>query len=251
MLLSFAEHYRKDLQMIQKDFEKALSPWWNDLKPKFDCFKDDFTFTLLPALSLAIDDYLDLSRNTSLAMANIVRVFYFGHHIHESVPDDEEKNGREAEVQFSILVGDYILGKVLHLLTEAELEMLLDIFAEMIAEMNEGLVVKYHFKPDYIDMLTRSRMPLYASLALSAATVAKQPEHRKLLFKDLGFHYGMAAELMDQGGFLKEAHWHLFHCEEIFGQINKCPSYINSSLEKAIRDLRLILDGQNEKAATL
>ena len=250
LLLSFAEPYRTDLQLLQKDFEKALLPWWQELEPKYTEFNDNFTFSLLPVFSLALDDYLGIKRDASMVMANVVRLFYFGHHLHELVPDENEDSYHEAEVEFSILAGDYILGKVLHLLTEADLEMLLGIFSEMMAEMNEGMVLKYYFQPSCIDMLIRSRMPLYASMGLSAATVAKQPEPRKLLFRDLCFHYGMAAELVNHNGFPDEAHRHLSKCEAIFAEINYSSSFTNTALEKAICDLRIFQADQNERTAT-
>lgn len=249
--LSFTEQYSSDMQILQKEFEKAFSLWWEETEPHYMSFNNDYTFNLLPSFSLAVADYLDIKRDISMALASIVRIFYFGHHVHELVPDDHEDHGHENELQFFILIGDYTLGKVLHLLTEANLEMLLDIFLDMISKINEGMVLKYHFQPGFIDMLIHSRMPLYASIGLSAATIAQLPEDRKLLFRDLSFCYGMAAELIEQGGFSEEAHRYLFKCEKIFGNINKSPSYINSNLEKAIRDLRQILTGQNEKAATI
>lgn len=251
MLLRFAEQYDEDLFLLQKELEAALYSWWNETEDKYNAAKDDFTFKMLPVFSLALDDYLCIDHDASFSLANIVRIYYFGQYVHETVADDDEIIKNEKDFQFSILLGDYIQGKVLQLLSEAGLDMLLKIFSDMIADLNEGLVEKYRGQGDYIDVLSKTKRPYYSALTLSAAMIAQQSEERKIMFKDLGVYFGMAAELIAHGQFLEKADWYIFQCEAIFAQINKNSSYINSSLEQAIRGLRESLDEMHTKAATV
>ncbi|MDR1616890.1 MAG: hypothetical protein LBR98_07760 [Syntrophomonadaceae bacterium] len=251
MLLKFAERYDQEIFLLQKELEAALYSWWPETEDKYNAVKEDFTFKMLPVFSLALDDYLCIDRAAALSLANIVRIYYFGQYAHETVVDDDEFLKNEKDFQFAILLGDYIQGKVLRLLNEAGLDMLLKIFSDMIADLNEGLVEKYRGRGDYAEVLDKTKRPYYAALTLSAAIIARQSEERKTLFKDLGVYFGMAAELIAHGKLLEKADWCIFQCETIFAQINENSPYINSALEQAVRGLRKSLDDLRTKAATV
>ncbi len=245
---SFINNYTPIINKLELEFEKALLPWWKDISFRYKSFQDDYTFIILPNYSLAINDFLNIDQSKSFAMANIVRLYYFGNHIHEVVTDEKDQ---QAGFQLLILLGDFILGKVLQLLCDAKLESLVDIFANMIAKVNEGHIVKYYFDDSHLLALSKNKIPIYEAIAHAAAAEANLSKEMVIKYKSLGANFGMAVELATQSGYLNEATWHLNCCEEIFRSINKSPARINSTLETAINNLHHIINGQKEKAATL
>jgi geranylgeranyl pyrophosphate synthase len=191
----FARELQIDLHEVDELFKKSLLPWWDDIANYVYKMTDDKSFNMLPAVVLAAYRKLGIERDLSLKMANMFKTMHLASRIHVLVKDDEEGQKVNQEMQFTILIGDYIFGKVLSLLYEYKVDMLLNIFATMICDINEGLIVEYKLDGSPDDVLARTKAPLYSSAFLTAAELAGLSQEKKDTYGLIGHNLGMALEL--------------------------------------------------------
>jgi len=237
--LSFIKELDNEVSEIDVRFRQGLMPWWDDLLPFVDGLKDDFTWNALPPLVLASYRFAGLNRQLGLAMANVFKTLHLANHVYCSVKDEGEGQIHDQALQFSILIADYLFGHVLKQLVTAETSHLLRHFSEMVAEINEGLVWqhKIHISPQ--DVLTKTRAPLYMTAFLTAAELAGLDEEKKCLYKKLGFNYGMAMELLQDGRYYNEAEAYYNESRHLFHRLNQNSSAPGIPLEKVLTEMYL------------
>jgi len=180
---------------VDELFKKSLLPWWDDIAFYRDEMTKDKSFGMLPAVVAAAYLNLGLERDQAIKMANIFRTMHMATRIHVMVKDDEEGQKTDQEMQFAILIGDYIFGKVLSLLHVYQVDKLLNTFATMMAEINEGLIKEYKSNGSLFDIVAQTRAPLYSSVFLTAAELANLPLELTKLYGLIGHNLGMALEL--------------------------------------------------------
>ena len=185
-----------DLLQVDDIFKQSLTPWWDEIYVYVQKLDEDRSFQLLPAIVINAYRHLGLERELSLQMANLFKTLYFASKIHVLIKDDAEGQEQNQEMQFAILIGDYIFGKVLSLLLQLRVEKLLDIFASMICEINEGLIVEYKLDGGLYEILSRTKAPLYSNAFYSAAELAGMTEAVAGMYGQIGYNLGMALELM-------------------------------------------------------
>jgi geranylgeranyl pyrophosphate synthase len=192
----FTKEMQADLLEVDNSFKKSLSPWWEEISGYVPEAQQDISFRLLPAMVIDAYRFLGLERDLALQMANMFKTIYLASKIHVLIGDDEEGQQHNQELQFSILIGDYIFGRVLKLLLETHTDQLLHMFAAMICQINEGLIVKYKSAADLDEVLAQTRAPFYHYAFLSAAKMAGMGPGDAELYGKIGHNIGMALELL-------------------------------------------------------
>jgi hypothetical protein len=192
----FTRETKAALLDVDDLFKSSLSPWWDEIDIYVRKMDGDLSFQLLPAMVISAYGFLGLENKLSIQMANLYKTIDFANKIHVMVKDEEEGQEHNQELQFTILIGDYIFGKVFSLLLETRADKLLDSFAAMICEINEGLIVEYKLGGKLQEVLARTRAPLYKNAFRSAAQLAELAPEITGMYGDLGHNLGMALELM-------------------------------------------------------
>ncbi len=196
----FLNYYKQDeIKSIDSAFYGQLYMWEKELDKYYESIRDDFTFIFMPLLVFKAYQFLGVDRDRSLAMANLFKTAYFGDFIMLNVKNEDEGQEYNQEMQFSILISDYIFGKVLSFLVENECSWLLDNFAEMMTEINEGFIIQYCFNADADTILFRTRMPLYSTAFFTAARTAGLDRESAASFLQIGSNIGIAMELYATG----------------------------------------------------
>lgn len=237
MNLLFTRDLKAELADLEQVFKHSLLPWWDNINNYVGKLKDDLTWTILPSVVMSIYQYTGHSRQLSIAMSSIFRNSYLAHRVHALVKDDEEGQQYDQDLQFNILIGDYISGRVLKGLVETKTDHLLNDFAEMTAEINQGMVIKHKLNGSFIQIVETTRVPLYVTAFLTAAKLAGYDAECCEIYRQMGYHLGMSIELGQDPVFHQQAHDHFHKCEKLFLKINNKRNVSNSSLEKAIREL--------------
>ena len=128
---------------IENIFNESLQPFNADIEDFTDYLQADPLWKNIQEFVLMTYEYFGLDRDLAIKIAVIFKMAYLANYIHESVKDDEEGQIYNQKLQFTILIGDYLFGKIMSLLLEAGGDELVSIFADMLAEINEGLIIKY------------------------------------------------------------------------------------------------------------
>ncbi|SHG89954.1 hypothetical protein SAMN02745221_01231 [Thermosyntropha lipolytica DSM 11003] len=182
---------REEMQKVDEVFNQTISAWSGEMKPYIIKLESDPLWQVIPAFVLGVCRYQGVDPDLSIAMANIFRNIYFASYIHEQIKDDEEGQEYNQKMRFSILIGDYIFGKILKLLLNANAAQLVDIFASLICKLSEGLTVKYKMDADFIDNLNNIYAPFFRAALLSASRLAGKGESEEF-YGDLGHNLGLA-----------------------------------------------------------
>ena len=248
MNLLFTRDLKTELADLEQVFKHSLLPWWDNIDNYVEDLKNDLTWMILPPVVMSIYQYAGHSRQLSIAMSNIFRNCYLAHRIHGLVKDDEEGQQYNQDLQFNILIGDYISGRVLKALVETKTDHLLSDFAEMIADVNQGMVIKHKLDSSFSKIIETTRVPFYATAFLTAAKLAGYDAEFCKFYRQMGYHFGMSVELGQDSISHQQAQSHVHQCEKLFLKINKHSNSSNSSLEKAIRELHSQFCGLEEFA---
>ncbi|MEQ8236152.1 MAG: hypothetical protein ABRQ23_05205 [Syntrophomonadaceae bacterium] len=230
-----------ELNTVNEVFIDTLKPWWDELQVYIPPMAGEMSYRAIPALVINAYHYLGLSRELGINMANMFKTIYFATRIHEMIGDDEEGQEHTQELQFTILIGDYIFGRVLQLLLETNTEQLLDMFAAMICEINEGLIVKYKSARSLEEILTVTRAPFYSYAFRSAAQLKGFGAEYGEAYGTLGYNLGMALELLAAGQLTEAADYLLMARAWLDGQNDQALPGRNDAMELILeiqRDLR-------------
>jgi hypothetical protein len=237
MNLIFTRELKAELADLEQAFKHSHLPWWDNIDNYVNRLKNDFTWVILPPVVMSIYKYTGHNRQLSIAMSNIFRNCYLAHRIHALVKDDEEGQQHDRELQFSILLGDYLFGYVLKALVDTRADSQVDDFTQMIAEVNQGMLVKHKLSGSYEEVAAKTRAPFYATAFLTAAQLAGYDSEICKAYHKMGFHFGMSMELGQAPSLKQRAQFHVHECEKFFVKVNQRNNIANSNLERAIRDL--------------
>ncbi len=188
-------YLRGDAEAIDRHFAVLLERWGERLHPYRSAVSGDFTFACLPLLVNKAFRFLGNDTDLSLAMANIFKTVYFANTINQTLRDDAEGQQHDQEMQFSILISDYIFGWVLKKLVECNAAWLLDKFAGMMAEINEGFILKHCRGAGEDIVREKTRIPLYATAFYAAGRTAGCEPESALAYSRIGSELGMVMEL--------------------------------------------------------
>lgn len=192
----FSRDMHADLWSVDRMFQHSLDSWWDELITDINEMEGDPTFNVLPAATVIAYRNLGLGKELSVAMANIFKTLYFASYIHATVKDCEEGQEHDQRLQFTILIGDYIFGRILKLLLEAEADNLLDDFSQMMCEISEGMMLEFKTDSSVEVVLQKTRGSLYSTAFLTAARMARLDKEQTRNYEEIGYHLGLALELM-------------------------------------------------------
>ena len=248
MNLLFTRELKKELADLEQVFKYSLLPWWDSIDDYVKALENDLTWVILPPVVMSIYTFTGHNRQLAIIISNIFRNCYLAHRIHDLVKDDEEGQQHNQELQFNILIGDYIFGNVLKALVDIKADRLVGFFAEMIAEVNQGLLIKHKLNGNYEEVVEKTRAPYYATAFLIAARLAGYDDKTCQSYRQMGYHFAMSIELGQDPAYCSLAQTHVHECEKIFISLNKHSNSANSSLEKAIKEVHNHLCGMEESA---
>lgn len=183
-------------------------------------------------------DYFGLDRSLAIKIAVIFKMAYLANYIHESVKDDEEGQIYNQQLQLTILIGDYLFGKMMSLLLEAGGGHLVDSFADMMAEINEGLIIKYKIGTHPDQVIEKTKASYYSYTFLAAARLAGIDSEEELhnLFA-LGTNIGMVMYLIYNKGSHEQIRKHILQAHQLFTLVNQDLKVVNSHLEKSLEEI--------------
>jgi len=249
MMGGFTRGLQEDLARVNAVFRTGLEPWWDGVGEYYQQVQEVHTFTMLPAVTIAALKYMGHASETCLSLTNIVELFYFSHFIHESIKDDSEGQKHNRDLQFSILIGDMFLGRVLKLLVENRLEALLKLFSGMMADINQGLVEKYNMSLNQQQIAEKTRMPLYRTAFLAAARLAQVDRQEEERMGLIGYHTGMAVELCKSPDWHEDARMHIERARSAFLLAGKRNDLNGEYLAAILSELHEILCTVDQAAA--
>lgn len=242
MVFQFDQDLGTDLLEADVVFRRSIRPWWQEIQPYIELIQLDHTWKNLPGFVLAIYRELGLNKDFSLAMTNIFKMLYLSVFIHELIGDDAEGQEHNQTMQFSILIGDYMFGRVLALLIKAEADMLVPVFADMICEINEGMVSRYKLGGSRAGYLKSSRASFYKNAFFTAAICAGKNVEEQELYRQAGYRLGIAAEFFRDEELREEAQAYL---EDSAGILTPERNYMESIYE----EMRRVFASSNKLAA--
>jgi len=233
----FTKDIQADLQEVNETFQKSLISWWDEISAYIPEVDKDLGFRLLPVMVINAYKYLGMDRDISIQMANLFKTIDFAGRIHVLVKDDNEGQQHNQEMQFTILIGDYIFGKVLKLLLDTQADKLLSMFATMIGNINEGLIIEYKLNGGLEQVLAKTRAPLYHNAFLSAAKMAGLTPQTAENYAGVGHNLGVALELIFIHGQKHNAYAYLDKAQELLQLLNKTEIHQYESLEQLVREI--------------
>ncbi len=224
------------LPEMDKVFKATIEPWWEEIYPYYQQMQEETIWKALPPVTIAAFEYLGCDHQ-SVTFANIFRIAYFGNYIHATVKDEEEGQQHNRELQFSILIGDFLFGRLLKLLVEADQKRVMMPFAAMICTINEGRVMKHKMSAVAEQTIEKIYAPFYELIFLSAGFLTNKDREFRDLYRQLGLNLGMAIELANHPALAEQAYKYIAAASGQFKQINQRYHLSNSRLENMISEI--------------
>ena len=243
-----ARELDSNLLEMDKLFKTTIEPWWEATNLYYQQLEQDITWKTLPGVVIAAYEYLGCD-GKSLMFANIFRTAYFANYIHSFVKDAEEGQEHNRDMQFCILIGDFLFGRLLKLLVDADNKKIMMPFARMICAMNEGRVMKYKMHTSVEQAMAKTNASLYATIFLSAAINSNKDDTYGQICQQLGFNLGMAIELINRQETRQQAFRYLSVARELFRQLEQEHDGKNSLLGNIISRISINLADVEEAAA--
>jgi hypothetical protein len=237
MEYAFFQELYAELNDLQETFRKSLSPWWEELQEYIKPLDYDPTGVLLPPFVLGVYKFTGTNRATAITMANIFKSLYLAHSIHSLIRDDEEGQEYGRELQFRILIGDYLFGMVLKQLVDAGVDGLLEPLTAMITDINSGMVLKHKLKGQELKVLEQTRASFYRTSFSTCAELAGVPDAVKQQYGDMGFNLGMAVELLYHKTLYSHAREYLCNAEKLLKSLAVDQAAGGSVLVRALEEL--------------
>jgi len=194
MNLPVVAEVRDELLASKVLMDKNLGPWPLEIVSFFRELENDLHWQMLPEVTALVYRGLKVGFRCTVYMATIFRLAYLANYIHDMVRDDDEGQIHDRRLQFNILIGDYLFGRVLKLLSENDSQYLASTFAEMIVEINEGRVMRKMRggnKKD-LEIIAKEKASLYKNAFLTASMVANLPTAEQVIYQEIGNKLGLA-----------------------------------------------------------
>jgi len=145
-----------------------------------------------------------------MELALTVELLHSATLLHDDLVDDAEtRRGREAAFRkygnaVSVLSGDYLLSRVLHLLAQTGRVELVELFAEAARRLAEGEILQFqvvayqeYSEKQYYQIIERKTAALMMAATEGAALLGGASAETKQALKNYGYHYGLAFQMRD------------------------------------------------------
>lgn len=246
---NFSWELKKDVFEIESIFNESLHSFRGEIEDFTEYLETDPLWKNIQEFVLVTYEYFGLERNLAIKIAVIFKMAYLANYIHESVKDDEEGQPYNQKLQFTILIGDYLFGKIMSLLLEAGGDMLVKSFANMLAEINEGLIIKYKVDKYSEEVIKNTKASYYSYTFLTAARLAGINSEKDLHnINDLGTSIGMVMYLIYNKGSHEQIRKHYLQAQHLFTLVNQDMKVLNSNLEKSLKEISDFSGGLSEVA---
>lgn len=236
MKFTFAKALTEELKQVETIYQEGLQIWWDDLASLRECLQDDKSLQLMPAVVVMAYKYIDSDHKLMIEMASLFKTLYFANLIHHQVKDEEEGQANDQALQFTILIGDYIFGRILKLLLKIGAVEVLDNLALMICRINEGLVMQHKLEARPLEVIKRSNAAIYEAAFVSAARLKGLAPEAIELYGRLGFHIGMAVELLI-AGINEGVRPYIEKSLDLLEQFNDLYGFYDSCLHSLLQDM--------------
>jgi len=243
----YTRELKYELLEVEQLFRTGLAPWSLEVDRYLVRLNNDSTWQHLPGMVLSAYHFMGLDKSFSIAMANIFKNLYFAQSIHSWVRDDEEGQEYNRDLQFSILIGDYIFGHVLKLLVNIQATILLQDFLPMICTIHEGSVLKHKFAISEIGVLQKTRVPLYSTAFITAGKLARLSPERLKIYGRLGYNMGMAIELLENNHD-QEADQYIHDSISLYEEFSQVQMIGPAILDRAVAEIHDIISRLNQVA---
>ncbi|NPV26341.1 MAG: hypothetical protein HPY81_02555 [Firmicutes bacterium] len=205
------ETLRPELLLVKQRMNKELQLKTGPVSNFLELDLDTTPLLVLPALVILSARAYGYTHPRVTCMAGVVQMMFLAASIHNEVPDDGERlNGdplvadRERS-QFSVLIGDYIYGKVLRLLCEADCVEMLPWLAGVICEMNEAAMVRLQAEKTgrinleiQLEILRREFAVLFGAACRIGAILAGAADEQILNLIRVGENLGMVLGIRER-----------------------------------------------------
>ena len=236
MIFAFTSELEVELNNIDKMFQQGLQAWWEDLTSLLERLQSDTSLQIMPAVVVLAYKYLDSDEKLSVSMASLFKTLYFANLVHNQVKDEEEGQLYNQDLQFSILIGDYIFGRVLKLLLEVGAVQVLDSLALMMCRINEGLVLEHKLGEPPAEVMERGNASIYATAFLTAARLKGLGPEAINLYEQLGHNVGMALELLIAGMSTQAQHY-IERSAQLIVKFKAATGFTHGCLDKFLQEL--------------
>jgi octaprenyl-diphosphate synthase len=145
-----------------------------------------------------------------MELALAVELLHSATLLHDDLVDDAEtRRGREAAFRkygnaVSVLSGDYLLSRVLHLLALTGRIELVELFAEAARRLAEGEVLQFqvaayqeYSEEQYYRIIEGKTAALMTAATEGAALLGEAGGEPRAALRDYGYHYGLAFQMRD------------------------------------------------------
>ncbi len=236
MNFAFTRSLAEEIREVDAMCQESLQIWWDDLAGLRECLQNDRSFQLMPAVVVLAYKYLDSDRRLTVDMAGLFKTLYFADLIHNQVMDEEEGQLNDQNLQFTILIGDYIFGRVLKLLLKIGAVQVLDNLALMICRINEGLVMQYKLGAEQLEVIKRGNAAIYETAFVTAARLKMLDQEATRLYGRLGFNIGVALESLIAGN-TDQALPYIETSAELLAQFKNAQGFQDNCLQDLLQEL--------------
>ena len=138
------ESIAKELELFEKEYSLQLDSEKAFLQPLFYYIKQQRGKWLRPALFFLSQGLVDSPRPTTVQIAVLIELLHLATLLHDDVVDHSlVRRGKKTlnavwNERISVLMGDYLLARVLSLGVEARRPEILEIISRVVVEMGEG-----------------------------------------------------------------------------------------------------------------
>lgn len=246
---NFSRELQKEIYLVEYTLKESLSSWQEEIDRFAQFLEADDLWRGIPEFVILAYEYFGMDRDLSIKIAAIFKMAYLVNFIHETIQDDEEGQEYNQKLQFTILIGDYLLGKTMSLILEAGGAGVVDSFAEMMAEVNEGLIIKHKIDYKSDEVVRKTKASYYGTTLITAARLAGINNESELnIINSLGINIGIAMYLI----YTKESHDkispYVNKVNELFTKVNQHSKVVNSYLEKAIGEISAFSGNLSKRA---
>lgn len=247
--LTFYKEFKQELLEIDYHFHNYLNSWWEDIYNYTYTLEEDLLWQSIPEFVLLAYDYFGVEQDLSIKMAVIFKMVYLSNHIHAHIKDDEEGQAYNQELQFTILIGDYLFGQIMKLLLEVGAVKVVDAFTDMMGEISEGYIIKNKIDASAIEVLEKTEASYYSTAFFTAARLSGITSERDLiLIKELGLSLGMIMYLILNNRTHNEINDYMLKINQLYNLVNHNKGNDKSFLPKAIIKLNEFLGNQSKAA---
>jgi len=187
--------FQSELGTVESQMNREVRLKSSSIKRLVNVPMNNLDNLFFPALVLAVGNCSEPTDNSKISLASIFQYIYMAHKIHGWVSDEDTA---EANRQYPVLVGDFLLGQSFVKICDFELYPYLRHFVKVIKTINEGIIYRWRLKNknisilDYRLIISKERASLTALAGKLGADICGIQEQYRPKLEEFGYNLGMA-----------------------------------------------------------